>query len=361
MASCQCSAPGRREGQARSRAAPGSARKISTGDCVRDASAARRRQPRARQPGQARAAARARARRLGPGLRPPAPAGAGARPHPVAGPHASGRPVPPGGHRALEAEPTRVRRTCGVLLAARPLSARRPQDAQAAGAADAPPPAAPEGFWAAEAALLAGARAELTRLGLARGLAASLPASALATAVRGGACITFVHWLHCGPDVNLHAAAAPCGQRPTPSHVRGTQCRPACKRNLQKWKCAAPQAVCASGTGMRRALGRLGCHTCETCMAARLSRGVRQSGPPKRAPSQQSSPRRAWPPPRAPAPPDARGGLPEQVRPGRRGPLLCGDTSSQTALHSAQSPVCSNGNDALWLSPPLARRRQVPL
>jgi len=157
-----------------------------------------------------------------------------------------------------------VRRTCGVLLAARPLSARRPQDAQAAGAADAPPPAAPEGFWAAEAALLAGARAELTRLGLARGLAASLPASALATAVRGGACMTFVHWLHCGPDVKLHAAAAPCGQRPTPSHVRGTQCRPACKRNLQKWKCAAPQAVCASGTGMRRALGRLGCHTCET-------------------------------------------------------------------------------------------------
>lgn len=56
------------------------------------------------------------------------------------------------------------------------------QDAVASSTADVLPPphgAAPDGFWAAEAALLSAARCELTRLGVARGLAAGLPPSAL--------------------------------------------------------------------------------------------------------------------------------------------------------------------------------------
>ncbi|KAK9821758.1 hypothetical protein WJX81_004662 [Elliptochloris bilobata] len=55
------------------------------------------------------------------------------------------------------------------------------RDAALSGAADALPmeAPAPQGFWAAEAALLCMARTELTRLGLRLGLAAALPASAL--------------------------------------------------------------------------------------------------------------------------------------------------------------------------------------
>jgi len=132
-------APDGREGQAAGsagaepRAGPGSAERVVRRR-MHDASAERRRQPRARQPGQARAAARACARRLGPGLRPQAPAGAGARPRPAAGPHPSGRPVrarrPP--CAGSEAAPTRVRRACGMQLAARALK-RAPRAGRAGG------------------------------------------------------------------------------------------------------------------------------------------------------------------------------------------------------------------------------------
>ena len=65
------------------------------------------------------------------------------------------------------------------------------QDASTSGAADAPLPEAPapQGFWAAVAALLCMARVELMRMGLAMGLAEALPASAL-QAVRFCCCVS---------------------------------------------------------------------------------------------------------------------------------------------------------------------------
>lgn len=80
------------------------------------------------------------------------------------------------------------------------------QDATTSGAADAPLPGAPapQGFWAAVAALLCMARVELMRMGLAVGLAEALPASAL-QAVRS-ACFTHTHQkLFCGAGVMRHA------------------------------------------------------------------------------------------------------------------------------------------------------------
>lgn len=64
------------------------------------------------------------------------------------------------------------------------------QDAVTSGAADVPLPEAPapQGFWAAVAALLCMARVELMRMGLAMGLAEALPASAL-QAVRFVCCV----------------------------------------------------------------------------------------------------------------------------------------------------------------------------